>query len=36
MGLKAVDQLAALKAFFMREAAGETGNLPKLLLGEPV
>jgi 2-octaprenyl-6-methoxyphenol hydroxylase len=36
LGLRAVDQLGPLKDFFMREAAGETGRLPKLLQGEPV
>ena len=35
LGLKVVDRLGALKGFFMREAAGETGNVPKLLQGEP-
>ena len=36
LGLKAVDHLADLKGLFMREAAGETGRVPKLLEGEPV
>jgi 2-octaprenyl-6-methoxyphenol hydroxylase len=36
LGLKAVDSMGALKGLFMREAAGETGSLPKLLMGEPV
>jgi 2-octaprenyl-6-methoxyphenol hydroxylase len=36
LGLSAVDRVGALKGFFMREAAGETGRLPKLLQGEPV
>jgi 2-octaprenyl-6-methoxyphenol hydroxylase len=36
LGLKAVDRMSALKGFFMREAAGDTGRLPKLLRGEPV
>jgi 2-octaprenyl-6-methoxyphenol hydroxylase len=36
LGLGAVDATKALKSFFMREAAGETGNLPKLLQGLPV
>lgn len=36
LGLKAVDRIGALKTLFMREAAGETGRLPKLLEGEPV
>jgi hypothetical protein len=31
-----VDSLGGLKNLFMREAAGETGRLPKLLQGEPV
>jgi hypothetical protein len=32
----AVDRIAPLKTFFTREAAGETGQLPKLMRGEPV
>jgi 2-octaprenyl-6-methoxyphenol hydroxylase len=36
VGLRATGSLGALKGFFMREAAGETGRLPKLLQGEPV
>jgi 2-octaprenyl-6-methoxyphenol hydroxylase len=36
LGLRAAGSLAAFKGFFMREAAGETGRLPKLLQGEPV
>ena len=36
LGLKAVDGMGAVKGLFMREAAGETGRLPKLLQGEPV
>lgn len=36
MGLRAAGSLGALKGFFMREAAGETGRLPKLLQGEAV
>jgi 2-octaprenyl-6-methoxyphenol hydroxylase len=36
LGLGAVDATKALKSFFMREAAGETGDLPKLLQGLPV
>ncbi len=33
-GLGVVDRLPMLKGFFMREAAGLTGELPKLLRGE--
>jgi 2-octaprenyl-6-methoxyphenol hydroxylase len=33
-GLGVVDRLPALKAFFMREAAGLTGDVPKLMRGE--
>ena len=36
LGLRAAGGVAALKGFFMREAAGETGRLPKLLQGEAV
>lgn len=36
MGLRAAGSLGALKGFFMREAAGETGQVPKLLQGEAV
>jgi 2-octaprenyl-6-methoxyphenol hydroxylase len=36
LGLRMVDSLGGLKNLFMREAAGETGRLPKLLQGEPV
>lgn len=36
LGLRAAGGLGALKGFFMREAAGETGRLPKLLQGEAV
>jgi len=35
-GLKLVNLAPPLKALFMREAAGQTGNLPKLMRGEPV
>ena len=35
-GLRAVDRLGQLKTLFMKEAAGLTGELPKLLKGEPV
>jgi 2-octaprenyl-6-methoxyphenol hydroxylase len=34
LGLGVVDRLPGLKRFFMREAAGLTGELPKLLKGE--
>ncbi len=33
-GLGAVNRIAPLRRFFMRQAGGETGNLPKLLKGE--
>jgi 2-octaprenyl-6-methoxyphenol hydroxylase len=36
MGLLAVNALSPLKPFFMREAAGQTGHLPRLMRGEPV
>jgi 2-octaprenyl-6-methoxyphenol hydroxylase len=36
IGLRAAGSLGALKGYFMREAAGETGRLPKLLQGEAV
>ena len=36
IGLRTAGSLGALKGFFMREAAGETGRLPKLLQGEAV
>jgi 2-octaprenyl-6-methoxyphenol hydroxylase len=35
-GLGIVDRLPALKQFFVSEAAGLTGELPRLLRGEPV
>jgi 2-octaprenyl-6-methoxyphenol hydroxylase len=35
-GLALVNRVEPLKRFFMREAAGETGHLPKLMRGEPV
>ena len=35
-GLRTVDRLSRLKNFFMKEAAGLTGDIPKLLKGEPV
>lgn len=34
MGLSIVDRIPAARQFFMREAGGETGDLPKLLRGE--
>ena len=34
VGLGVVDRMPALKSFFMREAAGVTGDVPKLLRGE--
>jgi 2-octaprenyl-6-methoxyphenol hydroxylase len=34
LGLKVVDRSPAIKAFLMREAAGLTGELPKLMRGE--
>ena len=35
-GLRSVDRLSRLKNFFMKEAAGLTGDVPKLLRGDPV
>ena len=35
-GLALVDRLPVLKQFFVAEAAGLTGEIPKLLRGEPV
>ena len=35
-GLRTVDRLSQLKNFFMKEAAGLTGEAPKLLRGDPV
>jgi 2-octaprenyl-6-methoxyphenol hydroxylase len=35
-GLRAADRLGWLKNFFMQEAAGLTGEVPKLLKGQPV
>jgi 2-octaprenyl-6-methoxyphenol hydroxylase len=35
-GLRAVDRLGRLKTFFMQEAAGRAGELPKLLKGQQV
>src|SRR4051794_1134686 len=34
VGMGLVDRMPALKSFFIREAAGVTGDLPKLLRGE--
>ncbi|WP_109259212.1 UbiH/UbiF/VisC/COQ6 family ubiquinone biosynthesis hydroxylase [Hyphobacterium indicum] len=34
LGLSLVDRIPAARQFFMREAGGETGDLPKLLRGE--
>lgn len=36
LGLAAVERVPPLKRFFMAEARGETGDLPKLLQGLPV
>lgn len=36
LGISAVQRLKPLKDFFMAEARGESGNLPKLLQGLPV
>jgi 2-octaprenyl-6-methoxyphenol hydroxylase len=35
-GLGLVDRMPDLKRWFVAEAAGTTGDLPKLLRGEPV
>jgi 2-octaprenyl-6-methoxyphenol hydroxylase len=35
-GLRLVNMAPPLKSLFMREAAGQTGHLPKLMRGEPV
>jgi 2-octaprenyl-6-methoxyphenol hydroxylase len=35
-GLRTVGRLGRLKTFFMKEAAGLTGNIPKMLRGQPV
>jgi 2-octaprenyl-6-methoxyphenol hydroxylase len=35
-GLRTVDRLSGLKTLFMKEAAGLTGDVPKLLKGEAV
>jgi 2-octaprenyl-6-methoxyphenol hydroxylase len=36
LGLGLVDRVPELKRFLVREAAGETGNVPRLLKGERV
>jgi 2-octaprenyl-6-methoxyphenol hydroxylase len=36
LGLRATNQLSGVKQMFAREAAGQTGTLPKLLRGETV
>ncbi|MGI9463071.1 MAG: 2-octaprenyl-6-methoxyphenyl hydroxylase, partial [Aestuariivirgaceae bacterium] len=36
LGLGMVNQTGALKSAFMREASGLSGQLPKLLTGEPI
>ncbi len=36
VGLGVVDRIPALKRFFVSEAAGLTGDLPRLLKGEPI
>jgi 2-octaprenyl-6-methoxyphenol hydroxylase len=36
LGLQAINRIPALKQAFEREAAGQTGTLPKLLRGEIV
>ena len=36
VGLGLVDRLPALKRMFIREAAGEGGELPRLLRGEAI
>ena len=35
-GLQVVDRLPYLKGLFLREAAGVSGDLPRLLKGEPI
>ena len=35
-GLRLVDRLPPLKAFFVREAAGLNGDVPRLMKGEPI
>jgi 2-octaprenyl-6-methoxyphenol hydroxylase len=36
LGLAAVDRLPPVKRFLMRDAMGVTGDLPRLLRGEPL
>jgi 2-octaprenyl-6-methoxyphenol hydroxylase len=36
LGLRATNQLTGVKQMFEREAAGQTGSLPRLLRGETV
>ena len=36
VGLGLVERMPAVKSFFIREAAGITGEVPKLLRGEPI
>jgi 2-octaprenyl-6-methoxyphenol hydroxylase len=36
LGLAAVDRIAPVKRFLMRDAMGVTGDLPRLLRGEPL
>ncbi len=36
VGLGLVERMPAMKSFFIREAAGITGEVPKLLRGEPI
>ncbi len=36
LGLSLVDKIPAARQYFMREAGGETGDLPRLLKGEPL
>jgi 2-octaprenyl-6-methoxyphenol hydroxylase len=36
VGLGLVERMPALKSFFIREAAGLTGEVPKLLKGEAI
>jgi len=36
LGLRATNQLSGLKQTFAREAAGQTGSLPRLLRGEKI
>jgi 2-octaprenyl-6-methoxyphenol hydroxylase len=36
LGLRATNQMSGVKQMFAREAAGQTGSLPRLLRGETV